>query len=86
MFFGERLQHVEERFQLIAIDLLDRSLQPGMENPYAASRGPIAHGAGDLVINLLDRVESRTPTGPFYELGSRCEELVRKYGYEPGVA
>ena len=60
--------------------LLEREFQPHMTDPYAAP-GATAIGAGDLHINLLNRVESRRPIEPFYELGSKCQELVARYNY-----
>lgn len=61
-------------------DLLEREFQPRMADPYAKP-GAIALGAGDLHIHLLGGVEHRRPIDPFYELGSRCQELVDRYGY-----
>jgi hypothetical protein len=61
-------------------DLLEREFHPGMADPYA-KEGSTALGAGDLHIHLLKAVEPRRPIAPFYELGSRCQELVTRYAY-----
>ncbi len=60
--------------------LLEREFQPRMADPYATP-GAVAVGAGDLHVNLLQRVEHRTASAPFYQLGSRCQELATRFGY-----
>ena len=62
-------------------ELLERTFDARMVDPYSTSAGAIALGAGDPHINLLKRVEYRTPIDPFYELGSRSQELGKSYGY-----
>lgn len=60
--------------------LLGRSFEPQMADPYTAPGATIS-GAGDLYIHKRRRVEYRPPAESFYPLGSRCERLVRHYGY-----
>jgi hypothetical protein len=62
-------------------ELLGRTFDPCMVDPYAAASGPIALGAGDLHINLLDAVEKRTPIDAFYPLGRRAQSLGERHAY-----
>ncbi len=62
-------------------DLLGRTFDPRMVDPYATTSGAIALGAGDLHINLLKTVENRRPIGAFYPLGRRSQSLAERYGY-----
>lgn len=62
-------------------ELLGRPFDPQMADPYAGATEPIAQGAGDLHIHLLERVEQRTPIEAFYPLGGRCQRLAEYYGY-----
>jgi hypothetical protein len=61
--------------------LLGRTFDPRMADPYAASTGAIALGAGDLKIHLLKTVEKRMPIEAFYPLGRKAESLAASYGY-----
>jgi hypothetical protein len=61
-------------------ELLERDFEADMANPYAAP-GATVMGAGDLHVNLLDKVEHRTPIDAFYPLGNRCRALAERYGY-----
>lgn len=60
---------------------LQQEFQPRMSDPYATP-GVVAAGAGDLHINLLERVEPRPPRPPFYPLGERCQEVASRFGYQ----
>jgi hypothetical protein len=51
-----------------------------MSDPYSAP-GALAQGAGDINIHFMQKVEHKQPSAAFYELGSRCQELVDHYGY-----
>lgn len=62
-------------------ELLGRTFDPRMVDPYAAASGAIALGAGDLHINLLKTVEKRRPIDVFYPLGRRGQSFGERYGY-----
>lgn len=62
-------------------DLLDRSFDSRMANPYANTSGAVVQGAGDLHIHLLGAVEQRQPIEAFYPLGGKSVALAERFGY-----
>lgn len=62
-------------------ELLGRPFDPRMADPYAGSKGRVARGAGDMQVNLLDRVQPRTAAEALYPVGARCQELASAFGY-----
>ena len=62
-------------------ELLGRTFDPRMVDPYAAASGAIALGAGDVHVNLLKTVEKRRPIDAFYPLGRRGQSFGERYGY-----
>ena len=62
-------------------DLLDRSFDADMLDPYRKKSGRVALGAGDVHVNFLGRVENRTPSEAFYPIGMRCQNLADRLGY-----
>jgi hypothetical protein len=61
-------------------DLLNREFEPEMADPYS-QLGAVASGAGDLHVHLHQRVEHRSPSDAFFELGRCCQEMADRYGY-----
>ena len=61
-------------------DLLGRSFEPAMADPYG-SGGAVALGAGDLGIHLLRSVENRAASEAFFPLGSRAQAMMERTGY-----
>jgi hypothetical protein len=62
-------------------DLLALPFDRAMADPYEQSAGPVATGAGDLLIHVHSRVERRAPASAFYPLGAPAEDLAQHYGY-----
>jgi hypothetical protein len=64
--------------------LVELPFEAAMTDPYQNRSGRVASGAGDIYVNLLDRVEERTPVDAFYPLGERCRTLAERFGYAAG--
>ena len=62
-------------------ELLEVNYDPRMTDPYANADGPVAAGAGDPGVNLLSKVEHRSPGRPFYPTGAVCTQMAKTYGY-----
>jgi len=62
-------------------ELLDRSYDAAMANPYGRGACRVARGAGDPHINFLTSVEKRTTGEEFYPIGARCRAPADRYGY-----
>ena len=62
-------------------DLLDRTFDVGMVDPYKSQTGRVALGAGDMTVNFLKTVENRMPSGAFYPVGEKCRSIASRHGY-----
>jgi len=78
--YEELVSDPEEPLRAIC-DLLTRSYDPAMADPYKQSSRRIALGAGDPTVNALRSVEKRTPRDAFYPLGAPSRRLAQGHGY-----